>query len=1504
MGGPIPKTNQKYWRGFVLGAGIWCLLLLAVILVWPYRFAWAATFDSNTGSALGLGTVPLDQVVRNIIRWALGFLGLIAVIMVIYGGFLWMTAAGNEQRIEKAKKIIMGAIIGLVIILLSFAIVQFVFFGVTNSTGNGNDNTNGGPPPDGGDSAQFYVRLVSPHEDEDNVSLCRFVQGVFNRQINQSTGALTLTQVDNGQAVAGAITYQDGNKIKLDPSADLAPQKQYRALIPDTVEDSSGNQLDQQKEWYFTTGSESDNEPPRVFDTWPDTGATDICLSTPIVVEFNEPMDLSTLIVANVTVAGPGNPQVRSVDIPNDRTMAITLNSPLEPNQDYTVTLNGAPGHIADACGNPLDGNGDGTGGDNYDWSFTTGIGADCAPKINSISGSGYYETDVTIEGTNFTSIPTTTVFNNDATAFNNCFNASYIPNAVCVKEWTNTRIKVTLPASGGASNGAIDGLVKVRVGALESNGKDFDVKAPHVSQVNPASGGPGQFVTITGTNFGSSAGRVLFRKTGDPDIEGDRPSCSSWWQNDQIIVKVPEGFSLNDVTQIQIDTSGNRRSNLEDFQITNQVGPGLCSITPACGGADTDVTLIGEALGGAGQLKFDGTTADTTVWTEGQIKGKVPDIADSVNPYSVTATVGGLVSNGLPFHKPCGTGDDGEHRACAGATCITASGEAPDECANDSQCTGTNTHSECAGAMCNVVDGAGANQCDTPDDCDGEHRACAGTSCITVSGEAADECTDDSQCTDANTHSECAGAMCNVVDGAGANQCDTPDDCDGEHRACAGTTCITASGEAPDECSNDSQCTDANTHSECAGAMCNVVDGAGANQCAVPDDCAGSGTDCDSDPATPACQPGACPVGETCRDTDCRCWVLPSYACSTTQWSCTPNPAGCAATQGCLNDCSCADRPTLTSSIPANLSVDICRNVQFSWTFSETMSGSSADNDAIQLTIDGGAAAGAACSVDKDCASDNCSSNLCVGSVVRGSYSQPSDKHNIYGNFGLLEADTDYRTKLLGLANGVLSTDGLGMTSDVEYTFKTSTAICDVNQVRVDPSSWQFVQRDASRMFTASAYHGDQMILSIPGVYEYNWTWSTDDATIIVVGPINVAATVGTIQNKNGSTRINAKASVTTPGKEKEVTGRAEIRVNMCEHPWPDPGAGLFVPFTDADTHFSFWYCTDDGLPMITNVTNGSSGADLIKEYFFNGLHVCEGAAKACTVDADCDGVACTVLPDAVGVRVMTNPNSQSPKLWYEKRLPNEPIPSGAERTIDGFQSIRVGRTSYVDAANSYFDGAWHTYTNIYLLSFSENSKSVTQEVANALIGNWKFVTNAGVDFGDFAKPWLIRDTKRLADLADIEHYLDDYRATSSTYPNLQAGSYLTRRSTSAWPSWQASLGNALGKGLPTDPLNLFLYGSGPGTCEVPPYDHDTCWWGNKTLYPTDGGRFTCQANSHVYMYNFVPDPADPALDKSYLYTMLEYPQWGALAPANPCAGLADGSSCACFNYTREVTP
>ena len=92
--------------------------------------------DGTTEDSEGLvlGNRDPRSIVTQIINTALGFLGVIAVIIVLLGGFKWMTAGGNEDKVKEAKKLLGTGIIGLVIILAAWGIARFVLTQLINAT--------------------------------------------------------------------------------------------------------------------------------------------------------------------------------------------------------------------------------------------------------------------------------------------------------------------------------------------------------------------------------------------------------------------------------------------------------------------------------------------------------------------------------------------------------------------------------------------------------------------------------------------------------------------------------------------------------------------------------------------------------------------------------------------------------------------------------------------------------------------------------------------------------------------------------------------------------------------------------------------------------------------------------------------------------------------------------------------------------------------------------------------------------------------------------------------------------------------------------------------------------------------------------------------------------------------------------------------------------------------------------------------------------------------------
>ena len=86
------------------------------------------------GESLGLGSRDIRDTIATIIRTALGLLGIVAVVIIIMGGFTWMTAGGNDEKVEEAKKRLIQGVIGLAIVLASYALASYVISQLIGAT--------------------------------------------------------------------------------------------------------------------------------------------------------------------------------------------------------------------------------------------------------------------------------------------------------------------------------------------------------------------------------------------------------------------------------------------------------------------------------------------------------------------------------------------------------------------------------------------------------------------------------------------------------------------------------------------------------------------------------------------------------------------------------------------------------------------------------------------------------------------------------------------------------------------------------------------------------------------------------------------------------------------------------------------------------------------------------------------------------------------------------------------------------------------------------------------------------------------------------------------------------------------------------------------------------------------------------------------------------------------------------------------------------------------------
>ncbi|MBU1203115.1 pilin [Patescibacteria group bacterium] len=81
-----------------------------------------------------MGSKPLRETIGGVVNIALGFLGILATLLILWGGFKWMTSQGNSEQVDQAKKIIGAGVVGLVIILTAYAISRFVLQSLYNET--------------------------------------------------------------------------------------------------------------------------------------------------------------------------------------------------------------------------------------------------------------------------------------------------------------------------------------------------------------------------------------------------------------------------------------------------------------------------------------------------------------------------------------------------------------------------------------------------------------------------------------------------------------------------------------------------------------------------------------------------------------------------------------------------------------------------------------------------------------------------------------------------------------------------------------------------------------------------------------------------------------------------------------------------------------------------------------------------------------------------------------------------------------------------------------------------------------------------------------------------------------------------------------------------------------------------------------------------------------------------------------------------------------------------
>lgn len=120
---------------------IYTFLLLSIVMLFPPKEILAQSgpdkyygVNDLVEQGVNLGQRDLRSSIAGIINLILGFLGVLAVVAVIYGGFRYMTSGGDSTKTGEGKSVVIAGVIGLAIVLAAWAIASFVLNELYNAT--------------------------------------------------------------------------------------------------------------------------------------------------------------------------------------------------------------------------------------------------------------------------------------------------------------------------------------------------------------------------------------------------------------------------------------------------------------------------------------------------------------------------------------------------------------------------------------------------------------------------------------------------------------------------------------------------------------------------------------------------------------------------------------------------------------------------------------------------------------------------------------------------------------------------------------------------------------------------------------------------------------------------------------------------------------------------------------------------------------------------------------------------------------------------------------------------------------------------------------------------------------------------------------------------------------------------------------------------------------------------------------------------------------------------
>ncbi len=615
-------------------------LLLGALLA--AHFALAQGFgvnEVNNGLAGSLSASDPRTVAGRIINIILGFLGVIAVGLVSYAGFMWLTAGGNEEKIETAKKILRNGLIGLAIILASWGIATFIISKLGGATGNGNGsgcyegqvascgcggsmvcsggsfgacigsdcNGNGGGPtncdasPSAGCQAADQICASNKYCDHNDCS-CR-PKGNLGDPCNASPDN-SVCSPDNNRC-ADYLSCNPQTCVCYGPPVitEISP---VGGFCQENINKSCTQDSDCATACNLTTPNGSANNFITIlgknFGDYSATSSKVIFAASSTPVEGRAPSSLNPACVSTwrddqIVIAVPSGVSTGPIEVVNKDGLSDTTGNSYGPAiNDFQANNINRPGLCY------LDPN---------RGILTSAVGYQ---GINLYSGQAYFGN-----------------YQSNIKALDSQFNS---PAGLA---GTSTTPNIRAGDSGSFVQTNLNGHLE-KSNYLRFVKEPEPGAGPYISSFYPTIGNTGQYVTIHGSDFGGARGtsHVYF---GNTEATYDFPDMclNSVWKNNQVIVKVPAGLADGYQTikmTIGTTTIDSTKLNPNAFQFDKNLDlkSSLCKIEPERGPAATPVALWGEYFGpvnGEGLVKFNyDKSATGTIKKDGRadtIKTAVP---------------------------------------------------------------------------------------------------------------------------------------------------------------------------------------------------------------------------------------------------------------------------------------------------------------------------------------------------------------------------------------------------------------------------------------------------------------------------------------------------------------------------------------------------------------------------------------------------------------------------------------------------------------------------------------------------------------------------------------------------------------------------------------------------------------------------------------------------------------------------------------------------------------